>query len=496
MLDGEQKGIVKDKVCSLLWEVGMKIENEKITSALIKQGCQEAPSGRIKIPEKLIEEMASCQKKTQAEDEQDQYFLLRCGPDWAHHIIWNKTQEEMRQRLQKEFLMSAFDCGPTIYYNYKEKKTKAVDTRIFIEIMKFAQATPEIGYISTWYRQDVPPQTERIDSLILGLKHTHKVDGIEAIYPEVIKYLKEVSEIMTGRAGDASYLAGSECITSPLILEKRSAEDIAERARLGIKRYHVASMPTIGISTPVTIAGSVVMTAAEILGGMVACFVLDPESDLSGRAIALVVDMKNANNTASGPEPTLVNLAVKELFDTFWGGHLWVEVFFSPYAKRPGLQAVYENLYGLWRCSKLLGNPDIPYPGMGTLNNGGIGSPTQFMLDMEIRKSQFAMNLKEKATIDETTLPFKEICEVTRDGKNFLSHEHTLKHFRQLWSSRIFLTENPTAGAWEGDEKSILDKCDELWRENIKNYQPPQWPEGKIKALEDVLEKAKKELLR
>ena len=113
-------------------------------------------------------------------------------------------------------------------------------------------------------------------------------------------------------------------------------------------------MPTIGVSTPATITGSVVMEASEILGGMAACFALDPESDLSGRAISLVADMRNGNSTCSGPEPTLVNLAVKELFDTFWGGHLWVEVYFSPFVKRPGLQAVCENYYGLWRYAKLL----------------------------------------------------------------------------------------------------------------------------------------------
>jgi trimethylamine--corrinoid protein Co-methyltransferase len=234
------------------------------------------------------------------------------------------------------------------------------------------------------------------------------------------------------------------------------------------------------------------MTAAEILGGMAIEFIMDPDADLSGRAISLVVDMRNGNNTPSGPEPTMVNLAVKELFNTFWGGHLWVEVFFSPYAKRPGLQAVYENFYGLWRYSKLLGNPEIPYPGMGTLDNGAIGSPTQFMLDKEIRKSQFA--LKNSVRIDDETLPFEEICEAVKSGKDFLSSEHTLKHFREIWSSKIFLTDNPTP-AWEGDEKAILDKCDELWRENIKNYKSPQWSEDKIKALDDLLVKAKKELL-
>jgi trimethylamine:corrinoid methyltransferase-like protein len=125
---------------------------------------------------------------------------------------------------------------------------------------------------------------------------------------------------------------------------------------------------------------------------------------------------------------------------------------------------------------------------MGTLDNGGMGSPTQMMLDMEIRKSQFA--LKDTASVDEEALPFEEICEKIRNGEGFLSSDHTLRHFQELWSSRIFLS-----SAWEGDEKSILEKCDQLWRENIQRYQSPEWPEEKMRALEDVLTRARRELL-
>lgn len=491
MLSAEKKDVLKSKVYGLLWEEGMKIENDEITAAMLKHGCEESPSGRVRIPAKLIDEMAAYQKKTQQADNDDQRLHFRCGVDWAHHIVWNRRQQAARDELAGRFLMSAFDCGPTTYYDHPQARAVPVNTDIFVEMKKFAQATPEIGYVSTWYRQNVSPHIERIESLILGLKYTKKLDGIEAIYPQVIKYLVEISEILTDRPGDSSYLAGSECITSPLILEQRSAEDIVERARRGVRRYHVASMPTIGVSTPVTIAGSIVMTAAEILGGMVACYVMDPESDLSGRAIALVVDMRNANNTPTGPEPALVNLAVRELFDTWWGGHLWVEVFFSPYAKRPGLQAVYENFYGGWRYAKLLGDPTIPYPGMGTLDNGGMGSPTQFMLDMEIRKSQFAM--AEQIAVNDDTLAFEDICQATREDKDLLNSDHTLRHFRELWMSPVFLTENPAAGGWAGDEKAILDTCDAMWRENVTKWQPPEWPADKLSALDKVLAAAKKE---
>jgi trimethylamine:corrinoid methyltransferase-like protein len=246
------------------------------------------------------------------------------------------------------------------------------------------------------------------------------------------------------------------------------------------------------VATPVTVAGAVVMEAAEVLGGMAACFVMDPESDLSGRAIALVADMRNGNSTSSGPEPTLVNLAVRELFDTWWGGHLWVEVFFSPYAKRPGLQAVTENFYGLWRYAKLLGAPGIPYPGMGTLNSGGTGCFVQFMLDMEIRRAQFAT--AEKIAVDDETLPMGQICETVAADGGFLASEHTLKHCRDLWTSPLFLTDAPDPARWAGDEKAILDKCDQMWRENLKNYETPQWPEDKMKALDDVVVRAEREL--
>jgi trimethylamine:corrinoid methyltransferase-like protein len=491
MLSDSDRELLRGKTQQLLWDVGMKIECEAIAAAMLARGCQQASSGRIRIPDSLIEEMAASQRKTQAADRQDQQLHHVCGIDWAHHIVWNGKQEEMRRTMQAKFLMSAFDCGPTTYYDYQNQRCVPVDTEIFITMKKLAQATPEIGYISMWYRQDVPQAIERIDSLVLGLKHTHKVDGIEAIDPPVIKYLKEISEIVTERPGDSSYLAGSECITSPLILERRSAEDIAARRDCGVHRYHVASMPTIGVSTPATIAGSVVMEAAELLGGMAACYAFDPEADLSGRAISLVADMRNGNSTCSGPEPTLTNLAVRELFNAFWGGHLWVEVLLSTYAKRPGLQAVCENYYGLWRYSKLLGDPTIPYPGMGTLNSGGTGCPVQLMLDMEIRKSQFAMRLP--IVTDEEHLPFAEICEHVQTGKDFLNSDHTLRHCRELWNSPLFLTVSPDPKGWASDERAMLDRCNDMWRQNLKKYEPPQWPEEKLRALDGVLLRAKRE---
>ncbi len=217
------------RVYRVLDEVGMEIQNDELAAAMVASGCHHSPDGRITIPAPLIDDFIERQENTRADDDDDQALHPFCGIDWTHWLMWTGPKETMRDRLKNEFLMSAFDCGPTRYYDYQSGEHKPINTELFVTMMKFAEATPEIGYISTWYRHDVPEATERISSLILALQHTTKVDGIEAIQPEVIKYLVEIGEIMSGQANDARYLAGSQCIISPLILEKRSADEMVER---------------------------------------------------------------------------------------------------------------------------------------------------------------------------------------------------------------------------------------------------------------------------
>ncbi len=117
MLSTEDKEVLRDKVCDLLWKVGMKIANEEISAVLLKNGCSQAPSGRIKIPGELIEEMVLSQKKTQDQDAEDQELYLTCGIDWTHGILWTNKKEEIEKRLERECMMSAFDCGPTKFYD-------------------------------------------------------------------------------------------------------------------------------------------------------------------------------------------------------------------------------------------------------------------------------------------------------------------------------------------------------------------------------------------
>ncbi|MBU0611218.1 MAG: hypothetical protein KKI08_25285, partial [Armatimonadetes bacterium] len=195
MLTPDQVTTLRDRTLAMLAQIGLRVESDELVEIMLGKGCAQHPqTGRVLIPGGLVDDLVAVLEPHRAADDDDQALHPACGIDWAHWLMWTGQKERLRERMKTEFLMSAFDCGPTRYYDYASGQSVPVDTDIFIAMKKLAQATPEIGYISTWYRQDVPKQTERIESLVLALEYTTKVDGIEAIDPAVIEYLVRIGE--------------------------------------------------------------------------------------------------------------------------------------------------------------------------------------------------------------------------------------------------------------------------------------------------------------
>ncbi|MEW5816662.1 MAG: trimethylamine methyltransferase family protein [Spirochaetota bacterium] len=96
--------------------------------------------------------------------------------------------------------------------------------------------------------------------------------------------------------------------------------------------------------------------------------------------------------------------------------------------------------------------------------------------------------------INDESINWQEIVEITQNGGTFLTSDHTAKHFRELWMSELFLSESPFDNKqWDGTEKGILSKCELRWKENLMKWQPPEWPDEKIKALDDLVKRAKRE---
>ncbi|MEI6502117.1 MAG: trimethylamine methyltransferase family protein, partial [Armatimonadota bacterium] len=287
-----------------------------------------------------------------------------------------------------------------------------------------------------------------------------------------------------------SYVGGSQCMTPPMGLGYRAAQEMLERRKHGVRRYYVATMAMVGVSAPLDLLSAAALSAAEVLGGLVTAFVICPEAALMGTAATTVLDMASGNAAMNAPESALLDVAVKELFDAAFGGHVSAHVRYAPTARVPGLQAVAENYFGALACSRLLDTPPN-YAGNGNLAMGGVGSPVQAMLDLEALNTLDCLEAKSGLHLDRLSL--EEMSDTVRAGGNFLGADHTLRNFRSVWSPALFLRQEPGPD-WDGSERAILNRCNGQWQENLARYQPPAWDETELRALDDVLLRARAEL--
>jgi trimethylamine:corrinoid methyltransferase-like protein len=192
----------------------------------------------------------------------------------------------------------------------------------------------------------------------------------------------------------------------------------------------------------------------------------------------------------NAPESAVLDAAVKELFDAAFGGHVSAHVRYAPTATVPGLQAVAENYFGALACSRLLDTPPT-YAGNGNLGMGGIGSPVQAMLDIEVLRSLDWLEAGIDACPERMSL--EELSDIVRRGGNFLAAGHTLRNCRRVWSPEVFLRQQ-TGLEWDGTERALLDRCHEQWQDNLSRYEPPDWDDGVVQALDEVLARARAEL--
>jgi trimethylamine--corrinoid protein Co-methyltransferase len=102
------------------------------------------------------------------------------------------------------------------------------------------------------------------------------------------------------------------CPTSPLRLIKESCEIIVEGARSGVSTM-VLSMAMSGASAPVTLAGTLVVHNAEVLGGLVLTQLARKGAPFVYGSSTTSMDLRLATASVGCPELAMINAAVAKL---------------------------------------------------------------------------------------------------------------------------------------------------------------------------------------
>ena len=265
--------------------------------------------------------------------------------------------------------------------------------------------------------------------------------------------------------------------TTPLMHSLEATQKLLFCAANHIPVTH-SPAPMMGGTAPVTISGAVTLGNAEILSSLVMHQLKNPGAPfLYGHGVHHL-DMKEMISVYGAPEFQLARVMAAEMGRFYhlpvWGytGHSDSKVVDAQAAA----DAQFSALVALLAKTNL--NHDVGY-----LESGLTHSPEMMVLTNEIISQ--GRRFMQGVRVDDESLAVKVIQEVGPGGE-YLSHTHTLSHWRELWLPQIF--DRQSLGKWrENGGKSAGDRLRETTVSILEEHTVTPLPDSVIQTLDEIL---------
>jgi len=434
-----------------------------------------------------------------------------CTVDFEKGVVLfpSYVVEEALKKIPKTIVMYGrnpkYDCkldGRHIYFTTDTETTNTVDlktgewrpstmddleklTRVADALESYAAG----GHLTT--ALDKPNNVRCLYDYAAALNNTEKPCGWSVYPPHLSMQLTDFQlEIAAAVAGSEKKLkkrpigVGGFCTESPLKFEGRYVETTLKLAKLGFPCV-VESFPLGGATAPVTLAGSLVMTNAEILSGVCTVQLASPGTSTSVGYQMGNLDMKTGL-LGHGPEEGFLCAAAVEVA-RYYGFRLNVNGFHTT-SKMSGAQASYEKTMST--LLPVLAGADEVY-GAGSLERGMVASFEELVMDDEICRA--VLKAVQGIEVNDETLAVDVIDEVGSGG-HFLAEKHTLKHFKDV----LFfpeLTDRQSYEAWKKEGgKSMVTRARERAEEILEEHWPTPLDKDVQKEISEIIERAEKEL--
>ena len=477
-------GLLTDGVLSVLEKVGMSTPNGEILNALENMGAKvDHEAGNAKFPKKMVKEFIEGIKKEDKTKWEDKIE----GLNKTNALSGLRPYNQSVPVFKAPELPWLFHVGAPFYYDDEKKEKRKATRDDFIRVVKLGDVLhPEMGVGHHLIISDVHPVIEPLEAALVLLEYAHKPRGVFPADIKVLDYLMEIEEI-AGIEDPYWHWLGAVSFPKPLSL----GADVADRFVYMVKSGHypakLFTMATRGVTAPTTVAGGVVLCAAELVSLWICARALKPEIPLTATLLTGVMDMKRGALSFSGFDVAITGISVCELI------RKWFGVLITPgfgewtQSKTPGLYTALEKAYQAMMYAAFTGSH--PCLGFGQVDSGIAISPVQLLLDREIAKG---LKFLESPLVTEDTIALETILDVGfGTDKTYLETEHTITHFRNcIWDPEIFHRE----WSYETEEK-VLEEAIEKVKQHLSEYKKPEFDPDKISRIRQVIERARKKLL-
>jgi trimethylamine--corrinoid protein Co-methyltransferase len=262
---------------------------------------------------------------------------------------------------------------------------------------------------------------------------------------------------------------------SPLSYYDPAVDKIIFCAEKGIPLINYPA-PQGGSTAPATFAGEIVQGSAESLSGLVLAQLVRPGTPFIYGAFATVMDMKTTVFSYGAPEMSLMVAAMAQM------AQFYRLPFFGTAgcsdAKLPDPQAAAEAAFSC--LSSALSGANLVHDS-GWLDHGSVASPAYIVLVNEVLHlvNQFTRGVP----VNDETLAV-DLIDSVGPGGHYLNEGHTLRHFREVWYSRLF--DRSIYAQWLEQGAKEFDERLREQTQKAMEHEPTPLPEAVQKELAEM----------
>lgn len=405
-ITAEEFATMHEGILRLLSEYGVLFEHDEAVRLLTEAGNELGSDGRVHLKPAFVEKMLGLVPK-------DGFTLY--GRDESRILRAAVDEIAFRPSTGTPFIV---DYGTTTY-----RDATMEDARVMTLV---ADALDGVGMVNCAVNPAGAPHGEGTLRLFAtSHRYSQKPSDVTVMTRQEVEGIARIGAAIRGSAEKLREKPLTEidvAMITPLRCAGEQVEALLECAKWGIP-IELLTSPAMGLTSPITLAGSAVVNIAEMIAALCLVYTVSPGHGMTNTSRVTSVNMRTTAYNSSGPELGMASLLVTLCCERY---NIPTDSYgFGTTARFPGIQAAMDKMSNGMLMS--LGKPFM-VTGGGMLGNSLATSPEQLVIDNEAFRQ--IKHMRRRIAIDEDALGFDALKSGMAESGCLLMEEHTIRNLK------------------------------------------------------------------
>ncbi len=466
-LTEESLSRVHQTAMQIIEEVGFEVNSETALGLFERAGAQvDQEKHRVRLPQKMVLELIQMAPSE----------IRLCGQDEKHDILLGGNR------------VYAGTGGTALYIYEPDTNQKRLAT--LDDLKRIAKLVDQLGNIHLFmlstYPSELPVEQVDVNRFFAGLDNTtkHVMGGVYTL--EGVKQVIRMAEIVAGSAQalrQRPLISMIACSISPMKMDGQYGDLVVAIAKSGVPVVCPAE-PLCGATSPVTLAGNLVIQTVDSLMGVMLTQITNPGTPVIFGSVATNTDLRDLKYLAGSIEMGLLNAA----------GAQMAQFYKLPFYATGGMtdskvldaQSGYESAMTNLLCA--LAGSNFIHDAAGLMEFALTACYEKLVIDNEILG--MVMRAVEGVRVNDDTLAFDLIKQVGPGG-NFVTAKHT-RHFMRSEHYQPTLSDRDSREDWEAKGGKIThERAAEIVKGLLANHKyslPATVRQQVLAEIEDIVD--------